>query len=158
MSRFPSGLYYGLPPWAVTTIPIVLLTIGGLYLSSLCSSGLWALLISLPAILGTVVFIRVVVDPLERWMFHLAWPPRKVGVGQWLIEQSAVVVLAVLLMAGLAALVLRFSLANYRSAHRDPGDVGYQVSCVAAGLAIAQVLLSVAVAFHIAVRFVTGRL
>jgi hypothetical protein len=153
----PSVQNYPLPTWAVTAIPIVLLTIGGLYMSSHCSSGLWALLISLPAVLGTVVFIRVLGDPLERWMFHLAWPPRKVGVGHWLIEQWAIVVLALLLMAGLVALVLRFSLANYRSTDRGPGGVGRQVFYIAAALAIAQIILTGAVTLHM-VSYVSGRL
>ena len=114
------------------------------------------LLISLPAMLGTVVFIRVLGNPLERWMFHLAWPPRKVGVGEWLIGQSTIVVLALVLMAGLVALVVRFSLANYRSADRDPGGVGRQVSCLAAALAIAQIIFTGAVALHMS-RYVTSR-
>jgi hypothetical protein len=52
------------------------------------------------------------------------------------------------LMAGLVALVLRFSLANYRSADRDPRGVGHQVSCIAAALAIAQIILTGTVALH----------
>jgi hypothetical protein len=159
ISLFPSTgtLFYLLTTWATNAMPIILLTIGGLYVSSLCTNGLWALLISLPATLGTVVFIRVLLDPLVRWMFHLAWPPRKVGVGQWHVEQSAIVVLALLLVAGLVALVLRFGLANYRSADRDSGRVARQVSCIVAALGIAQIILAGAVALHMA-RYVTGRL
>jgi ABC-2 family transporter protein len=151
----PAGMLHG--PWFVAA-PIVVLTIGGLYVSSLCSSGLWALLMALPAMLGTVAFVEVIAGPLERWIYP-AWPRRLVGVRHAPIEPStivehvllqppAILVLGLLLMVGLLALLLRFGLANYRSADRGRNRVARQAAYIAVCLAIGQSILTGAVAMH----------
>jgi hypothetical protein len=140
----------------LVAMPTVMLTIGGLYVSSLCSSGLWALLMSLPAMLGTVLFVSALAKS-SRWNIVLSSPPTIGVLGYGLTKPSTIVALGVLLTAGLLAIVLRLGLANYRSADRALGRVARQVSCVAAYLAVAQVLLSVAVALLMA-GLASGRL
>ena len=102
---------------------IVLLTAGSLYVSSLCNSGLWALLISFPATLAPVMY-------LEVGMMRLRLTSRG--------ESSRV--LTLLLIAGFIAVVQRFALTNHRSAERGAGRVWKQVilmvAFVAAGVMI----------------------
>jgi hypothetical protein len=139
--------------WAVTAIPIVLLTIGGLYVSSLCTSGLWALLMSLPALWGAVLLVWLVVDPMERVAFFIMSDVPALVIPQGVRREHAdVIVLGTTLMLGtaLSGVVLRLALANYRSADRAPSRVAEQVIGIAGSLTVALLLL-VVVSFQAAV-------
>ena len=143
----------------VIAMPVIVLTIGGLYVSSLCSSGLWALLMSLPAMLGVVVFVRAVADPLERLAFalvsHLPAPAIPHGLpvdrGIWIFGPLLLVV------AGFLAVVLRFALANQRTADRAPGRIVKQVIGIAACLAIGLTLIAALGALFSAAAVRRGR-
>jgi ABC-type transport system involved in multi-copper enzyme maturation permease subunit len=156
MAWLPSDVQHGPLAWALRALPVVVLTIGSLYVSSLCTSGLWALLMSLPAMLGTVLFVRALAER-SQWAIVLSSPPTVSVLGYGLIKPSKIVALGLLLTIGLLAIVLRFGFANYRSADRAPGRVAWQVSWIAAYLAVGQALLSLAVALHMA-GLAAGRL
>lgn len=151
----PPGLR--LEPLGPLMLAVIVLTTGGLYVSSLCGSGLWALLMSLPAMLAVIVFVRVVTEPLGAAAFttvlHLSRVESWRLVATLAVQRSTTIAVGVLLTAGLLAVVLRFALANQRSADRAPVRVLKQVIGIAACLTIAQTLLALAVAFHV-VQFV----
>ncbi len=131
---------------AVTAIPIVLLTIGGLYVSSLCTSGLWALLMSLPALWGAVLLVGLLAYPMKRVAFFVMSHVPALVIPQGVRREHAdLVVLGTMLMLGaaLSGVVLRLALANYRSADRAPGRVAEQVICVAGSFIVALLLLVV---------------
>jgi ABC-type transport system involved in multi-copper enzyme maturation permease subunit len=142
----PSDLRHVLLARVLAAMPIVLLAIGGLYVSSLCSSGLWALLMSLPALLGTVLFVRVLANPMERAALlivsHLPALMAPHGVRD---EATAVMIpgTALLLGAALLAVVLQLALANYRSADRDPSRIAGQIIDIAGCVAVALILIDV---------------
>lgn len=151
----PPGLR--LEPLGPLMLAVVVLTTGGLYVSSLCGSGLWALLMSLPAMLAVIVFVRVVTEPLGAAAFttvlHLSRVESWRLVAVLAVQRSTTIAVGVLLTAGLLAVVLRFARANQRSGDRAPVRVLKQVIGIAACLTIAQTLLALAVAFHV-VQFV----
>jgi ABC-2 family transporter protein len=130
-------------------MPVIALTIGGIYVSSLCRSGLWALLISLPAMLGVVVFVRALGNPLARVAFALVSYVPVLTVRQWLPADSRIwiVVLWLVIVAGFLAVVLRFALANQRTVDRAPGRIMTQVIGIAAVLAIGLTLMAALGAF-----------
>lgn len=125
-------------------LPVIVLTIGGVYVSSLCGSGLRALLMSLPAMLGVGLFVKIVAESLGPAVFtvvsdqrFLIAPPGP-GVAE---TRFTLAVVALLLTAGLLAVVVRFALANYRSADRAPARVLRQVISIAGCLTIGLALL-----------------
>jgi hypothetical protein len=137
----------------VVAMLIGMLAVGGVYVSSLCSSGLWALLMSLPALLGTVLFVRVLADPMERVAFHIVW-----GLEPYMIPHSDgedAVLVVLLLGAGVLAVVLRLALTNYRSADRAPTRIGTQVICIASCLFVAMLLSSAVAAIDAGPRLPT---
>jgi hypothetical protein len=152
-SLLPSEARSMLSAWLLTAIPIVLLTVGGLYVSSLCSSGLWALLMSLPALWGAVLLVWLLTDPMERVAFLIVW-----RLEPYMIPHSAgddAVVVVLLLGAGVLAVVLRLALANYRSADRGPTRIGMQLICIASCLFVAMLLSSAVAAINAGPRLPT---
>ncbi len=96
---------------------ITLLTSGSLYVSSLCRSGLWALVMSVPAALGAWIFLNVTMD-----LFGISW----------LAPTRIPTVLTLLLITGVIAILLRFAFTNHRSADRPAGRVWKQIILLAA--------------------------
>lgn len=145
----PAGVNFPGPSQIVRlrfTVPVTLLTVGSLYVSSLATSGLWALLVSLTAMFGAVLLL-----PNSSGSTVFAALVRSglvpfVGVS-W-TDQRFMRVLAVLLVAGFLAIVLRFALANHRSADRAAGRVWQQAILIAGCLAIVVTLLAGVVALY----------
>jgi len=94
---------------------VVLFSTGSLYVSSLCRSSLWALLMSLAATAGAVVFHSIAFQWLTLVQF--AWLFAGITLTELRIEQLLQAVMA-LLIAGFIVLVLWFALVNHRSADR----------------------------------------
>jgi hypothetical protein len=117
---------------AERTLLSILLTVAGLYVSSLSTSGVRAVMAALPALFGAGMLIR----------FAIAWTGKasagsihRVGPDTmpWLIGLTAV---------GLSVLVLRFALANHRSADRTAARIVGQVAWIAGALTVAVTLLA----------------
>jgi hypothetical protein len=122
--------------WEVAISAVLLLATGSLYISSLCRSGLWALVMSMPAAVGAQLFLqfsfewlanysfRAVMSlngmPLPRYRPFYYIPPRP---------------LALLMVLGVIALALRFAFINHRSADRPAKRVWTQVIVTAAFVA-----------------------
>jgi hypothetical protein len=99
----------------------VLLTAGSLYVSSLCRSGLWALLMSIPATFGAMLF------------FGIAIMRRVAGPGDWSrMNSGAARLLSLLLIAAFIAVLLRFALSNHRSAEPAAARAWKQLLLIAA--------------------------
>jgi hypothetical protein len=137
----------GAPLVHVTLLAAVLvLTVAGLYVSSLATSGLSAALVSVPAVAVFFVVLRV----SGEWtaMLLSRMPRAGAPVGMVLGSRSVPVAgLAIVIAALLGALVLRFGLANHRSSDRSLQRVCLQCVCIA-GTAAAGVALLIAVAIH----------
>ena len=119
-------------------IAVMLLASGSLYVSSLCRSGLWALLMSMPAVVGSALFLqlsfdwlarpsyaavrRLIGEPLPRFRGFYVYPPRA---------------LSLLLIVGVIAIALRFAFINHRSADRPAQRVWMQVILMATFVAAA---------------------
>nr|MDQ3347171.1 hypothetical protein [Acidobacteriota bacterium] len=130
--------------------PAVVLTIGGLYVSSLCRTGLWALLMSIPAVVGTGMFVSVLERPLTRAVWGgLSYvpasmiPPREFDLLVFIPQ------LGLLLVGGLLALLLRFGYVNYRSTDRVRSRTMKQVMGLACGMAIALMVVSAVMALGV---------
>jgi hypothetical protein len=116
---------------------VLLLTAVSLYVSSLCSSALWALMMSVPATFGIVMFAGAARDFLGHGSYAaasrmLTASGLPFGHLSWLAMTRLERGLVALLVAGFIALVLRFALANHRSADRTAGRVWMQVIVMAA--------------------------
>ena len=116
--------------------PALVLTAGSLYVSSLCTSGVWALVISLPTMAGASIFMNVVLLPVANasqtaWsrLFNTLAPNAFVRGDQ--IPGSVMKAVGLLLVGGFIALVMRFALTNHRSADRPAGRVWKQALLMA---------------------------
>jgi hypothetical protein len=98
--------------------PIVLLIVAlatlGLYLSTLCRNGMWALIISMPVVMAGAIFMQAVARPIERAVYRAFGRSETWSVPAYLTEDRAFG----LLVAGLVALGIYLALQNHRSAER----------------------------------------
>ena len=99
-------------------IVVMVLTTLCIYVSSLCRGGLWALLISLPTVLGVVLLGLYILDPVVRGAsYAVARASRQLGHDNRLLPSIGLsngLLLIGLLVAGLLALALRFAHTNHR--------------------------------------------
>jgi lysylphosphatidylglycerol synthetase-like protein (DUF2156 family) len=107
--------------WQVASI-IVLLTVGSLYLSSLCRTGVGALVLSLPTVVATVFFVRTVGSLL--WDVSAAAPRLS-------IRPHDLGPLLIAIVAGFVALLLWLGFRNHRTTDRSRGRIVKQVSAIA---------------------------
>lgn len=122
---------------------VATLTIGGLYVSSLSGSGVGALLASVPALMGVVLFVEFLFEYPGAAAFRMfasvsGWPSprmapspgslRAFSMSLWLISASVVV------------LALRFGLTNHRSADRAAAHLRTQMAWMALCLTLAVTL------------------
>jgi hypothetical protein len=114
-------------------VPIVLLTLGSLYVSSLCTGGLWALIVSLPAMFGTTLFVQVVAMR-AMWLTFGALSPAWNGKSRHVIYYSAPDGFVIFVVAGVCALLLGFAFVNHRSAEPARGRAWKQVLWLAAAV------------------------
>lgn len=110
------------------------LTCLSLYVSTLCSSGLWALLLTVPATFAVAVFIMELGRQLESVMYSRGVRPDGRAM-EWAGAGLAIAVIA---------LVLRLGLSNHRSADRDPRRTVLQIGAVAVAITAAVTLAGVA--------------
>ncbi len=113
---------------------VALLTVGSLYVSSLSTSGLRALLVSLPALIGAALFLQFLAEYPGSAVFRglrgtVPVPPIQVSL-------RVVTVLEPILTGGLLALMLRFALTNHRSADRTADRVLKQLLWMAGCLTV----------------------
>jgi hypothetical protein len=146
-----AGHDFGLTPRMLrqTALLVVLLTACSLYLSSLCTSGLRALVLVIPAGFAVVVYVSAV-NWTVRWSLrHLgadasegllprAWRYGPTGFFATLSNS-----LVVALTAGLVALLLRFAFLNHRSVERSAARVWRQIAWVACFLAFVVLLAGI---------------
>ncbi len=123
----------------------ITVTVGSLYLSTISSSGLWALLASVPAAVGTLAFLRLVADPVGDAAFKIAG-----GVGlparayiMWTRSAHAGLIIG-LLLATVLVLPFWFGLVNHRTADRAPSRVVLQIGATAAAIIALFAVLGVA--------------
>ena len=93
--------------WPLLVVAVVVLTSGGLYVSSVSASGLWAMLASLSAVFGVVwfgLFLKFRLSEMLGRGFNLDLPP-----------DSA---LDLMLAVAFVVLLLWLALVNHRSAER----------------------------------------
>jgi hypothetical protein len=124
-------------------LSLILLTVVSLYVSSLCASGLRALMWSLSVAVGLLlafvtsrVNFRPGFDPF--FYFNYSW-----GQSAFLTLDTRLILLLLLLIvlslvlyAGALGLLLRFARANHTSSERGPGRIGNQMVRLGAFLAL----------------------
>lgn len=120
----------------VVIIGVLLLASGSLYISSLCRSGLWALLMSLPAVVGSALFVQLGF----QWLAHSSYVAVRSLTGKPVPRFTAFYyfpprALSYLLVFGLMAIALRFAFINHRFADRPARRVWTQVIVMAAFVA-----------------------
>ena len=118
---------------------IVLLAAASLYVSSLCASGLRAVMTSASAIVVVCLVVPFTYDfvrPLVVWSVDSLLTATQHVAIRWWTEP-----LLVATGGSFLPLVLWFGLVNHRSAERGLGRVYRQAACLAAWLAVAGVLL-----------------
>jgi hypothetical protein len=114
---------------------MIVFTISGLYVSSLCASGIQALLIAVAATPALTLFIQTVLVPLGSAVFASTSggaPGLGIKPGDWRVPAAV----PVLLGAGFLAVVLRFAMVNHRSAERGARHVVTQIVWMAVLLTI----------------------
>ena len=124
-------VHNGVPLLAV----VLVLSTGSLYVSSLASSGIRALILCVPVIAGGLALLPWMSILTERavraFVRNAGW---QVGAaptdGQWLMSM-------VLLGAGFAAVALRFGASNYRRGDRNLIRIAGQVTCLFAYAVVA---------------------
>lgn len=148
----PSSHYHELPgAWQMTAVVVVLLTTCSLYLSSVCSSGVRAMVLSLPVVVGALVFTQVVASTVRWALYHpfvgspgvlpralRPTPPFK----------ALTIYLALVMAAGLIALLLRLALINHRSAERSATRIWQQVIWIVGLVTLGAALLTGVWAFY----------
>jgi hypothetical protein len=113
---------------AEATVAIVLLTTASLYVSSFSPSGVRALVLCVPVIVGALLFVRAVV-----WVSIWSVPVVSRTAAYSRLNEGAVLLL---LSALAASLFLWFGLVNHRSAERNFRRAGPQMVSIAALLVL----------------------
>ena len=123
--------------WAV--IPVV---VTSLYVSSVSSNGLRALLIAVPAVLVMVAF-TIVYAARWYWWLSQGWGPRSWMYGQpgifgvsGLLSMALLDVLAIVMYAGALGMLLRYTMTNHQSAEDGTRRLWKQIASLTAFLAI----------------------
>lgn len=108
-------------------------TVVSLYVSTLCSSGIWALMISVPTALAAAAAVVPLGDQLQHYLYSLGGRP------DWrLIER-----LTLLLTLALFGIVLRLAFVNHRSADRSAARTASQIAIAAGSVVLAAAILAV---------------
>jgi hypothetical protein len=122
----------GLLPWVSYAVLVVLLTSSTLYVSSLSTSGVRALVLSIPFLLGAPVVARIVLEVLARFDIR----PGKFSVVHTHLGRE---LLSLGLLAGLAAFLLFLGMQNHRTADRQTRRVVAELTGIAGVVALAMV-------------------
>jgi hypothetical protein len=127
-SLSPSGDNLRVNAWFAGTM--VLLTAGSLYVSSLCASGLRAMLTSISVIVGAALVMPFAFEFVHRLV--LSSVDSALTAAQRDALRSWAEPLAIALAAGFLPLVLWLGLVNHRSAERSLARVWPQAACIGA--------------------------
>jgi hypothetical protein len=124
-------------------------TVGSLYVSSLSTSGLRALLVSVPAIVGAAWFLQYLVEFPGSAVFAIVsgLPTGVTSPGGQRVDQGLMGLVPVLIAGGFLVIVLRFALTNHRAADRAAARVSAQAIWMALCLTAGITLLAAAGAF-----------
>jgi hypothetical protein len=115
-----------------TIVAILAMTSISLYVSSLCSSGVWALLMSVPAVGGTIAFVLMVAAPIAwRAVEGVSDRLRFSVTGEGVMYYGLVATAAIAL-----SLLLRFAYLNHRSAARAGWQTAAQIGVLAASVTV----------------------
>lgn len=138
--------------WWENTVLVVFLTMCSLYLSSLCTSGVRAMVLSLAVTLSALVVFQTVTSLAWRVVRQLSETagrlPRGLGVGQFNSFRSVMFWLTLVLLAGFVALLLRFAFLNHRSAERSARRVWWQAIWIAGFIVLGAALPAVVWLFY----------
>jgi hypothetical protein len=132
----PLQLFWGSP----TVVMIAMLAVGSLYVSSLCKSGLWAMIVSVPAVFGVFAVIRLVAFPAASVYRRVSQLSSGSTHPIYFYPSDGEILL---LLAVVSVVVLRFALANHRSADQGRWRVWQQLGWVAFSFAGGFMLLGV---------------
>jgi hypothetical protein len=137
----PSAAEFRIPvrAWREMTVVLVWLTTSSLYVSSLCGSGVKAAVLNLPALFGTVMFVRAAIALAYEMPYPAIVPKIYVSSQTWATIMTSA---ALTLTIAIAALVLRFAFGNHRSAERAPRRISRQVAWVGSTLAAGVLIMS----------------
>jgi hypothetical protein len=117
-----------------TVIVLAALAIVSLYVSTLCSNALWALMLSVPVAFGVFVFVIKLGGLMQGILYSAARRP------DWqVVERSAALLVVVVI-----AVVLRLARSNHRSAERGPWRTATQAGIVAGAITTAVALVGLA--------------
>jgi hypothetical protein len=129
--------------WPAMAAVAILITTSGLYVSTLCNTGVKAAVWSLPAVVAALAFVQfamTLLQPILGVLPHaapgngLAMPARTL----WTIQLYTLVALG----AGLCVLLLRFGFENHRIVARTARQIAGQIAAIAAYLALGALVLS----------------
>lgn len=123
-----------------TVVVIAMLAVGSLYVSSLCKSGLWAMIVSVSALFGVFEVIRLVAFPAASVYRRVSQLSSGSTHPIYFYPSDGKVLL---LLAVVSVVVLRFALANHRSADQGRWRVWQQLGWVALSCAGGFMLLGV---------------
>jgi hypothetical protein len=105
---------------------VAVITASSLYVSSMCRSGVRALVLSLPVAVAVLLFVQALTTTLMRVMFD----PNLFG--RLHVLSGASWAIAPAIEAGLVGLLLWFAFVNHRSADQSARRVALQVASLAA--------------------------
>ncbi len=136
ITRWTSAGAVPLMQMDLVIIATLLLSAGSLYVSSLCRSGLWALIMSMPALVASALFLQLS-RPLGTAAYLAVRQFTATATPQY--ASMDFIPSSYLVTAGFIAIALRFAFINHRSADRPAKRVLMQVIVmavfVAAGIA-----------------------
>jgi hypothetical protein len=118
---------------------LAIFTAASLYVSSLCASGLRALLVSVSVMVAVPLLLQFPSAFAIYWIMRHLHSALTGGQIAWF--RSMTVPFALVLGAGLLGLLLRFALVNHRSSERRVKHAWRQVACLTAWLTLAVILI-----------------
>jgi len=116
---------------------VVPLTAGSLYVSTLCRSGVEALVLSFPSVVATLLFVRTVGDTIGPLIFRLSYPAGS----RPFLSAYEIGLLLLAVGGGLVALLLWLAFLNHRSADRSVARSSKQVLVIAGYISIGLAVL-----------------
>jgi hypothetical protein len=133
------------------SVPIMLLCCAAVFVSSLSTSGMRAILASFPVVTGTVLLVMAVLTPLMRIFSRVLLPIAQavealnVSYSPRLNDQ-----LLLWMMAGLGLLLLRLAYTNHRSAERGVARIRRHAAWIGAYFLGALLILAFVGALNVA--------
>lgn len=141
----PADENWRLARWREPLMAVLVLTAGGLYVSSLCTSGVQAMAISLPLLVGSAMYAATLGTFLwsaaYRMFYEATLHASPAGRLQWIGASQAVrwssEAMPIVAGVALTVLLLRFAFVNHRTAERSTRRIVGQASVLFAVLTVA---------------------